>query len=102
MTGSERRLAPAASQLLALRGGEFHHLGPLVGIAPPELAGFLRARDDRPPAHLGEARRDARVGEAGVDLAIEWQRSPPACRRAPPGPSSRSPPRPSRSRPRSR
>src|SRR5262249_1035240 len=108
MTGSERRLAPAASQLLALRGGEFHHLGPLVGVAPPELAEFLRAHDDRPPAHLGEARRDARIGEAGVDLAIERgndrrRRAGGHARTGPaPPPPTPHPPRPCTARPRPR
>ena len=82
MTGSDkvtgRRLAPAALQLFALRGGEFHHLGPLVGVAPPELAEFHRVHDDRPPAHLGQARRDARIGEAGVDLTVTIAAGVPA------------------------
>src|SRR6516162_2037795 len=56
---------------LPLRGGELHHLRPLVGIAHPELTEFRGGEHDRPPAHLGEARRDARIGEAGVDLAVE-------------------------------
>src|SRR5215471_1989544 len=64
-------LAGNCPRSLPLRGGELHHLRPLVGVAQPELAEFRGGEHDRPPAHLGEARRDARIGEAGIDLAAE-------------------------------
>src|SRR5262249_57548918 len=59
--GSRRCAVP---RLLSLRGGELRHLGPLVGVAPPELAELLGRDEDRPPAHFGEAPPDPRIPAA--------------------------------------
>src|SRR5262249_56626466 len=81
---------------LPLRGGELHHLRPLVGVAQPELAEFRGGEHDRPPAHLGEARRAARIGDAGIDLAAERgdhrRRRTGANADAPPAPNPLAPP----------
>src|SRR5258706_2770054 len=54
-----------------LSRGEFHHPRPLLGITLPHRAELIGCHENGPPADLGKPRGDARIGEPGVDLAVE-------------------------------
>src|SRR5258705_3619108 len=65
--GSPR--APILDPLLSR--GEFHYPRPLLGIALPHRAELIGCHENGPPADLSKPRGDARIGEPGVDLAVE-------------------------------
>src|SRR5258706_5463190 len=54
-----------------LSRGEFHYPRPLLGIALPHRAELIGCHENGPPADLSKPRGDARIGEPGVDLAVE-------------------------------
>src|SRR5258707_6750223 len=62
---------PATILAPLLSRGEFHPPRPLLGIALPHRAELIGCHENGPPADLSKPRGDARIGEPGVDLAVE-------------------------------
>ena len=82
-----------------LMPGELDHLGPFLGFVGEELAEFRRRSRSHGPAQVVEPRLDLRIGEAGIDLAVErLDDRPAACCAARRCRTARSPRSPARTR----